>query len=236
MGLLVAIVLSVFVVGWLARSDVDRLELGTPAAVLVVNLAGPVEVLEGDGPVVVEAAVSYLVARPSVDTASGAERGVVRASCPDWVPCRVALTVQVPPGTPVEVISPHDMVSVGAFTGPLRIVSDDGRVALGPVSGPLDVTVGSAPVRATDVRSGEVRIEAVSGPVEVVARAVPRELTVRARSSPVTVSVPEARYRLDLRGDPVDQGDLVTSRRADGAVTIDTDGSVRLALSPPDEG
>lgn len=229
--MVVFVVVAAFLASWLSRSEVDQRHLGTPPNLVVVNLAGPVEVVEAEGPVTVTASLSYLLLGPSIDTASGNDGAVVQASCPDWVPCRVAIRASVPPGTAVEAVAPADMVSVGAFTGPLSVVSDDGRVALGPVSGPVEVVVGSAPVRATHLQSPTARIRSVSGPVEVVATVVPEALTIEAASAPVDLTVPQARYRVGLQGDPLDAGTLGSSPRPEGRIDVASGGAVRIEVA-----
>lgn len=221
---------AVLAAGWLDRAERSLLDLGAPARVLVVNEAGPLEVVEADGPVALETTASWLFAGPEVVPTTSTDGAEVRISCPGWLPCRVAARLSVPPGTEVEAVTPHDVVSASRTSGPLTLSSDDGHVALGPVSGPVRVLTGSADVHAAGLRSPDVRIETSSGAVSVWSALVPGSLVVEAGAAPVVLTVPDAAYDLDLRGDPVDDGGLGAARRPDGAIQVDADGPVTLVV------
>jgi hypothetical protein len=225
---------AVLAAGWFDRSEVDRLEVGRPGRLVVVNDAGPIEVSEGEGVAVVEVAASYVLRGPAVEVAEGEAGTVVRVVCEGWPPCRAALAVQVPPGTTVEAVSPGDVVAFGPFTGEVTAVSGTGLVVLGPVWGPVRVAVGSAPVRAADLYSAEVVVEAVDGPVELAARVPPASLRVEAVTSPVVLLVPDGEYHLDVEGSPARIGDVEVARRAPSAVRIRSAGPVEVAPLPPD--
>jgi hypothetical protein len=225
-------VAAVVATAWFDRSEVRRLELGPAGEVVVENRAGPVEVVERDGPVTVELAVSYLATGPSVEGRADGERATVTVSCPGWGPCRVAAVVAVPPGTTVEVASGADPVTVGGFTGPLRIVTDEGPVALGPVSGPVRISSRTGPVDATGLRSPEVDIEADAAPVAVAFGRLPRHVAISAGTGPVLVTLPSTVYRLDLDGQPVDAGGLTSSPAASRSVSVRSGGPVSLTTVP----
>lgn len=224
-------VAAVLASGWLDRTERSLLDLGAPAQVRVVNEAGPLEVVEADGPAVLETTASWLFVGPEVVPSTASSDGTdVRITCPGWSPCRVAARLSVPPGTEVEAVSPHDVVTASRTSGPLTLSSDDGHVALGPVSGPVRVLTGSADVRAAGLRSPDVRIETSSGAVAVSSALVPGSLVVEAGAAPVVLTVPDAAYDLDLRGDPVDDAGLGAARRADGTIRVDADGPVTLVV------
>jgi hypothetical protein len=234
LGLLLVAALVVPV--WLDRSTEERLTFGRPGGVVVTNRSGPVEVREGAGEVVVEVVTAHLFGGPEVVTGRDGERVTVDAGCEGSGPCRITLRVTVPPGTAVEAVSPDDTVAVGPFTGPLTAASDDGRVVLGPVTGPVRVRVGSASLRATDLRSTDVSVESGTGPLDLVFTVVPRPLVVAAGTGPVEVTVPAATYRLALEGAPLDDGGLEDARRADGELRVSGAGLVRLRVAGDDEG
>lgn len=234
-ALTVAAVAATFVTGWFDRSGRRGLELGAPARVVVVNQAGPLEVVEAAGPVRVDLRSSYLFTGPRLETATSADGAVARASCPGWAPCRVSLRVRVPPGTAVEAVAPGHVVTVGTFTGELSVtVTDHGAASLGPVSGPLRVLSASSPIRVPDLASGTASIRSGSGAVEVVARVPPAELTVRADTAPVRLTLAPAAYRLELDGDPVVVEGLEPVRRRRHLVTVDTSGPVTVRAGAPD--
>lgn len=203
---------------WLDRTEVRRFDLGDPAVVVVENQAGPVEVIPGDGPVVAEATASYLATAPTLtrtepagpdDQAGGGGRVGVRATCPGWGPCRVALIVSVPPDTAVEAVTGDGSVSVGAVRGSVSVTTGDGPVHLGPIAGSLRVRTEGGPVRATDLRSPEVEVDSASGPVELTLGGPHQRVDITAATAVVRLTLPLAAYHLDLRGKPLDRSGLL---------------------------
>jgi hypothetical protein len=228
------VVVAVFAVGWLERSETDRVELGTPSRVVVVSEAGPLEVAEAEGTAALEVAASYLVLGPEVDTIVEVDRTVVVVRCPGWTPCRTASRLEVPPGTIVEAVVVDDVVNVGPFSGELHLTVEDGHVAVGPVSGPLVVLTGSASVRATDLRTDTATIRSVSGPVDVTARVAPVSLTIEAVTSPVRLRLPAGPYHLALQGEPLHVEGIESVRRRANVVTVDTGGPVSVTALAED--
>lgn len=222
----------VFATAWFDRSELRRLDLGTPAVLAIENRAGPVEVVEGDGPVVVEVAESYLAVGPEVRSAAEGDRTSIEVSCPGSWPCRAAATVAVPPGTAVEVVAPDHPVAAGGLAGPLTVTAGDGPVAIGPVSGPLRVASAAGAVRASGLRSDDVDIEAGSGPVELAFAGLPGQVSVTAGEGPVRLTLPDTVYRLDLAGQPVDAGGLEPAPSASRSVTVRSTGPVTLTTVP----
>lgn len=238
LGLVALVVLAL--TAWLDRTEVQRIELGHPGTVRIENRAGPVEVIAGTGPVVVEATASYLATSPTLvrtDPVEGNEEAGLLASCPGWGPCRVALVVSVPADATVEVVAAGHPVSVGAVTGDVAVTTDDGPVFLGPSAGTVRVRTATGPVRATDLRSPVVSVATGSGPVELVMGVVPREVGVASDTGEVGLTLPPARYRFDLRGEPLDRSAVppAPTERPEpaapsGVVRVHSGGPVTVAL------
>ncbi len=172
--------LAVFFVVW-GAFHVAGWTLGTAARTDHRVIRGPVSALQieadGSGDVVVEASSGPDVTVDSV--ARGAFRaprlrvGVagtrvsVHGGCGPVLfdRCRASVTVRVPPGTPVQVVSRSGDVSASGLSGLVKLTTSSGDVSASDVSGPAELHTSSGDITAHDLSGSRASLEASSGDI-----------------------------------------------------------------------
>lgn len=139
---------------------------------------------------------------------------------------QVRLSLQIPPGMPLEVQSASGDISTVDLTGPLTLESSSGDVTVIASRGDVKVTTSSGDLDARDLRtiearsgSGSLRFENVSGPLN--ARTTSGSIVIRGAGDSVAVRSVSG----DIDVDAAPRGVTATSTSG----TIDVRGVARFA-------
>ncbi|MCE3552082.1 hypothetical protein LWC33_11495 [Pseudonocardia sp. RS11V-5] len=169
---------------------------GTVTGIRIDNQAGGVTVV-GDGGASLERTVTYRGA-----TAPGPshrmEGGVlVLAGCGDN--CGVDYTVHVPAGLPVT-----GRTRAGSLTltqvGAVDVATDAGGITLDTVTGPARAWTSNGSITGRTLRDGDVLARTGNGEVRL-GLVTPANVRVETQNGDITVTVPQAPYRVSAHTD-----------------------------------
>ncbi|MEU3505451.1 DUF4097 family beta strand repeat-containing protein [Streptomyces hundungensis] len=143
--------------------------------------------------------------RPEVERTWEGDTLTVRTRCVGFVDryvqnCQVELDLAIPAGTRLKVRSGSGEVTLRELSGPVDVESGSGPVKLTGLTGTVRAKAGSGEIRASRLASPNVTSTTGSGAMSIAFSAPPRQVTARAGSGSVTVTVPEGtRYRVGGR-------------------------------------
>ena len=187
-----------------------------PPRLVVSNVRGTVRVVRGAaGTVTVTRSASYSGSEPGFSVARVGNELRVRSSCsstvpgidvPFFEPCRVTLTLRVPPAIA------------------LRIDSDTGDVELQGLGGVITTRLGTGDIRAADLRASDVTLESGVGDVTARFRSHPQRVNASSGTGDVHLTIPPGTYRIDASTG-------VGSRSVDGLIDDPRSSSVIHAES-----
>ncbi len=223
-----AAVVAILLAGtaWLQRSEQRTVELDPAGPYRIRSTAGPIEVAQGDRPIVGYRA-SWLLADPSVTTAPDGS-GVV-ARCDSRLPCRVAARLEVPGPVELTVESVDQPVLVERFDGDLGVVlGGDAALFVGPMAGRLEVVSEHGDIEATGLAAERVDIRSESGRVTLRFAERPTRLTIRSRAGPVTIELPDGDYAVSVEGGSAATVNVRQAETADSHIQIQASGPVRI--------
>jgi len=185
-----------------------------------IDTEGDIRIAVGtDTDVQVVERLRYGTKRPQVEETAGPDGLTLRGSCP-WYNsnCSVDVAVTVPANLIVDAHSSAGDISVSGVTGQLTLNSSAGNV------------------RATGIRSDQVRAESSAGDVELSFDEAPSDVYARSSAGDVTVRLPPEAggYRVDASTSagerdvdvPVDPASprRISARSSAGDVDVRTNG------------
>ncbi|MFB7982282.1 hypothetical protein [Streptomyces vinaceus] len=160
-----------------------------------------------DGRVAYEAQARWSVAAPEIEESWLGDTLRLTARCPavaDLVAsgfdCSVDLGVTVPAGIPVKVTAGSGTVSVSGLGGSVDAEVGAGTLLLSALRGPLRASIGSGSLDASGLSSAQAEIRAGAGSAVARFAAPPEQVTARAGTGRVRLTVPAAtRFRVTAR-------------------------------------
>lgn len=228
LAVVVVVALAFGATGWFDRSRSEQLGLEAAGGVVIVNDAGPVTIrsrpADGSG-VVVTHHDSWLWSGPVIEAQVESDTAVVRVRCRSWTPCRSSVEVSVPDGRSVSVTS-LEGVDVGRFEGALEIFAGDDGVVAGPVLGSLRVLT-TGPILANALEATDVDLFSSAG-ITLGFERSPDRLSIVGSTEPITVDLPNQRFRVEIDSPEPAVVELRTSETSDRRISVRSDGPITL--------
>ncbi|ALM41062.1 DUF4097 family beta strand repeat-containing protein [Streptomyces albidoflavus] len=142
--------------------------------------------------------------------------------------CSVSYTVDVPAGVPVGGEIANGAIRL-ARVGAVEVSTGNGRVELRGVTGPVKVRSTNGPVKGTALQTDRIQARTSNGKIDL-ASDTPADIRAETSNGAVTLTVPEAAYRvsadtsngsraIDVPDDPKGKFTL-DIRTSNGAVTV----------------
>ncbi len=221
---------------WLQRSGREVVDFEPAESYRFRSDAGPVDITDGDRPLLRYDA-SWLLGGPVIASeppgdgspGSGGAPSSIELGCPGPFPCRARSRLEVPAGSPLDVVSLRGDVSVVGFDGDLAIETI-GRwdVFLGPLTGSLSVATESGGVFGFGLNADDVEIATTGGEIELRFATRPRRVVIRSGGEPVTLELPDGDYAVNVKGGSSITIDVGRLAGADSEILVEAGGPVRI--------